>query len=105
MTRIDPTRTIELLARRLRLRGAAHPVAGAVAQAARGASCLAVAEFSEEMNLTVDLVTRAERGCVSFGLLPSQIGLAAAGTGADLFALAGLVREWCCSAESAASDG
>ena len=94
MSGIDPSLTIEHLARRLQRAGAAHPVAGAVAQAARGASRLPVAEFAILLDLASHSVETGERGEVPFGELPPPIGLAAASTGADLLALADLELVW-----------
>jgi hypothetical protein len=103
MNRIDPTLTIERLARRLRRAGAAHPVAGAVAQAARGASCLSLPQFSVLMDVSRQSVAMAEQGEVPFGELAPCIGRAAASTGADLLALADLELEWRAVAPEAVS--
>lgn len=94
MTPIDPTLVIERMARRLRSEGAAHPVAGAVAVAARGHARLAIAEFAGAVALSVEVVESAERGTVPFGELPAAIGAQAGETGADLLALADLEAEW-----------
>ena len=90
MSGIDPSLTIEHLARRLQRAGAAHPVAGAVAQAARGASRLAVAAFAVLLDLGQHLVERGGRGEVPFGELPPPVGLAASFAGADLLTPADL---------------
>ena len=94
VTGLDPTDVVEHFARRLRRLGAPHPVAGAVALAARGTTRLAAPDFSALVRLPVEVVGRAERGEIAFGELAPPIGAAAASTGADLLALADLAREW-----------
>lgn len=94
MTAIDPTVVIERMARRLRDEGAAHPVAGAVALAARGHACLPLPEFAASVGLAVENVRSAELGWVAFGELPAAIGAQVGETGADLLALADLEVEW-----------
>lgn len=94
MSSFDPTLTIERMARRLRSRGAAHPVAGAVALAARGSRRLGADDFAVEMGLLGDVVRSAERGDVPLGSLPTEIGALAFATGADLLALTDLERQW-----------
>ncbi len=94
MTRIDPTLVIERMARRIRTSGAAHPVAAAVALAARGHMRLDQIEFAANVGRSVDHVRSNEAGTVAFGDLPSEVGSAAASTGADLLALADLEKEW-----------
>ena len=94
MTHIDPTAVIERMARRLRARGAPHPVAGAVSLAARGHTRLDRADFAATVELLADTVDCAERGDVPFGSLPPEIGLIAAATGADLLTLADLETHW-----------
>jgi hypothetical protein len=94
MTGIDPTVVIERMARRLRADCAPHPVAGAVAVAARGHACLALHEFADVMCLPVEAVRSAELGLVAFGELPAAIGAQVGATGADLLALADLEVEW-----------
>lgn len=94
MTSIDPTLTIERLARRLRSGGADHPVAGAVALAARGATKLPLGDFARSVDLLPDVVVNAERGAVSLGDLPSEIGALAFAAGADLLSLTDLETAW-----------
>lgn len=94
MSPIDPTRTIERMARRLRSQGAPHPVAGAVALAARGTRRLGPEDFAVEVGLLADVVHAAEAGEVPLGRLPAEIGALAFATGADLLALTDLEREW-----------
>ncbi|MEZ5247176.1 MAG: hypothetical protein R2707_18965 [Acidimicrobiales bacterium] len=94
MSGIDPTVVIERMARRLRADRAPHPVAGAVALAARGHTCLTLHEFAAVVDLPAATVRSAELGCVAFGELPSAIGAQAGETGADLLSLADLEVEW-----------
>ena len=94
MTRIDPTLVLEHMARRLRTGGAAHPVAGAVALAARGHTRLDHIEFAADVGRSLELVSSNEGGGVAFGDLPSDIGMAVVAAGADLLALADLEKEW-----------
>jgi hypothetical protein len=94
MTPIDPTVVIERMARRLRAGGAQHPVAGAVAVAARGHARMALEVFAGAVELPAETVRSAELGDVAFGSLPAAIGAHAGATGADLLALADLEAEW-----------
>ena len=94
MTPIDPTIVIERMAGRLRSTGAPHPVAGAVAVAARGHARMGQHEFAQREGLSVSLVERAERGDTAFGQLPGPIASGVAATGADLLALADLEQTW-----------
>jgi hypothetical protein len=94
MTGIDPTIVIERMARRLRADRAPHPVAGAVALAARGHTCLPLDEFASSVGLPADEVRSAELGLVAFGELPAAIGAQVGAAGADLLALADLEVEW-----------
>ena len=94
MSKIDPTLTIARMAERLRSSGAAHPVAGALAQAARGTTRLAIGDYAEGVDRPRNEVERAERGEVAFGELALEVGMAVATTGADLLVLADLEQSW-----------
>lgn len=94
MIGIDPTVVIERMARRLRAEGAAHPVAGAVALAARGHARMDAGEYAEAVGLPVEVVGSAESGDISFGQLPATVGEQAGALGADLLALADLEASW-----------
>ena len=94
MTPIDPTLVIERMAKRLRSEGVAHPVAGAIAIAARGHLRMAQPEFAQAIDSSVEAVRSAETGFVPFGQLPGPIGRHAGATGADLLALADLESAW-----------
>lgn len=92
MSAVDPTRVIESLARRLGARRAEHPVAGALAQAARGRARLDQAGFAARVGVSVELVRACERGDVPLGDLPSRLGSLALELDADLLGLADLER-------------
>jgi len=94
MTSVDRTGLTEHLARRLRAEGASHPVAGAVALAARGSRQLTVSEFSTEFGVAVDAVRAAEAGQTAFAELPAEVGAVAESTGVDLLSLADLEQAW-----------
>ena len=94
MTPIDPTVVIERMATRLRSQGATHPVAGAIAVAARGHMRMGQCEFAVAVDLPVELVRSAETGAIPFGELPAAIGEHVGAAGADLLALADLEAAW-----------
>lgn len=94
MSAIDPTDVIERMAARLRSQGAAHPVAGAIALAARGHMRMAPDAFAHEVGLSADLVGSAESGDVAFSELPTVVGEKVARLGADLLVLADLESSW-----------
>ncbi len=104
MTAVDRTALTEHLARRLRADGALHPVAGAVAIAARGSRRLAIADFAANLDLPVEQVTAAEAGQTKFAAIPAPVGAIAASTGIDLLSLADLERRWRAAGESAAAN-
>lgn len=91
---IDPTLTIERLARRMHDASVPHPVAAAVAQAARGCARMSPTEFATLLGITTGAVERSEAGDVAFGDLLPQLGLAVAMSGADLLGLADLEAQW-----------
>ena len=94
MTRIDPTIVIERMAGGLRSAGAHHPVAGAVALAARGHVRLEQREFAGTVGCSVEHIRSTEIGDVAFGDLPAHVGDAAVVLGVDLLALADLEQAW-----------
>ncbi|MFT5203461.1 MAG: hypothetical protein ACI9C1_002861 [Candidatus Aldehydirespiratoraceae bacterium] len=94
MTSIDPTVVIERMARRLRSEGAEHPVAGAIALAARGHLRLDLDSYANTVGLPVADVGAAEAGEIPFGDLHRSLGLQAGVLGADLLALADLEVTW-----------
>jgi hypothetical protein len=94
MTAIDPTVVIERMAGRLRADGAQHPVAAALAIAARGHARLAPEEYAASVDLPIGLVDSAETGDVAFSDLPSTVGEQAGAMGIDLLALVDLEATW-----------
>ncbi|MFN3219877.1 MAG: hypothetical protein ACE367_25595 [Acidimicrobiales bacterium] len=87
----DLTRVCERLALQLHCRGASHPVAAAVALAARGHLGLDVDEFADVVDLTSDTVRRAEAGDIAWEELPDVLGsLLDSMPSVDLLALADL---------------
>ncbi len=94
MSGVDPTNVIERMASGLRSAGAAHPVAGAVALAARGHARLDQREFAASVGQSVDHIQSTEIGEIAFGDLPPHVGNTAAALGVDLLALADLENAW-----------
>jgi hypothetical protein len=94
MSGVDPTNVIERMASGLRSAGAAHPVAGAVALAARGHARLDQRDFAASVGESVDHVHSTEVGEIAFGDLPLHVGNTAAALGIDLLALADLENTW-----------
>ena len=87
----DLTRVCERLARHLDRSGATHPVAAAVALAARGHRGRDTDEFAGVLGLPVDTIRRAESGDIAWEELPDIIGdLLEAMPNIDLLALADL---------------
>lgn len=87
----DLTRVCERLARQLHRRGATHPVAAAVALAARGHRGLGTAEFAAAVGLSADTVRCAEAGDIAWEDLPDVLGaLVESMPSVDLLALADL---------------
>lgn len=99
----DATAMCELLAHRLHGKGASHPVAGAVALAARGHLGLRRPEFAALVGLELSEVQSSEEGEVPFGGLPREIGWVLDDIdGLDLLALADLSRAPRCGARTVA---
>jgi len=94
VTAIDPTVVIERMARRLRAEGAEHPVAAALAVAARGHARLTAHEYAASVGLPVDLIDSAETGGIAFSDLPMVVGEQTGAIGADLLSLADLEASW-----------
>jgi hypothetical protein len=87
----DLTRVCERLAHQLHRGGATHPVAAAVALAARGHLGLDIAEFAAAADLPIDTVRRAEAGDIAWEDLPDILGsLVESIPSVDLLALADL---------------
>jgi len=89
----DATAMCELLGRRLAVRGAPHPIAGAVALAARGHLGLDQKGFADLIGLGVTEISEAETGMVPFGRLPCELDWVLEDIeGLDLLALAAAAR-------------
>jgi hypothetical protein len=87
----DLTALCVRLAERLRSKGAAHPVAAAVALAARGAQGVDVEEFAAAAGCAADLLRAVEAGNVAFVDLPDELACAFARIpSANLFLMADL---------------
>jgi hypothetical protein len=88
---VDAVAFVERLAERLRSRGLRHPVAAAVAQAARGRHGGAADRWSQHTGLEPDRLAALEAGAVPFAELPDPVvGWL---TAAQLLQLAALDRE------------
>lgn len=93
----DATAMCEHLALRLQRAGAPHPVAGAVALAARGHLGVTMHEFAEMVGLGVADLGAIEGGSVPFGCLPRELGAVLDDIeGLDLLALADAARSTRC---------
>lgn len=99
----DLTRLCERVAADLRAAGVAHPVAAAVALAARGVAGVERERWAARLGLELVEVVAAETGEVPFGELDPAIGAAAHEAGLDLVVLADLARRW--STEGGAPGG
>ncbi len=87
----DLTRVCERLADQLDRRGAAHPVAAAVALCARGQVALDQQQFAHRFDMPLDTVVAAEAGDVAWENLADIIGeLLQLAPATDLLALADL---------------
>ena len=94
LLRRDATAMIERMAVHARTAGLEHPVAAAVALAARVSQLSGPEEFAERTGIPVTRLAEAEAGCLRFGELPQGYDTVLAGLGADLLSLADLDREW-----------
>lgn len=92
--RRDATAVVELLAVRARTAGVDHPVAAAVAQAARVSLLAGPEDFAERIGLPLDRLVEAESGAVRFGDLPIEFDPVLGSLGLDLLSLADLARAW-----------
>ena len=86
---LDMTIYCERLAERLRRKGVSHPVAAAVALAARGHRGVDTASFAAAIGMRAADLSAIEAGAVAFADLPDEVALAFAGIpSANLFLLA-----------------
>ena len=91
---LDMTLFCERLAERLRSEGVSHPVAAAVALAARGHRGVDVEPFALDIGVDARLLRQIEAGTVAFADLPDEIAFAfALIPSASLFLMADLERE------------
>ena len=91
---LDVTLFCERLAERLRSKGVTHPVAAAVALAARGHRGVDVQPFADAIGLSTPLLRQVEAGAIAFADLPDEVALAFARIpSASLFLMADLDSE------------
>ena len=91
---VDVTLFCERLAERLRSKGVAHPVAAAVALAARGHRGVDTDTFAVAIGIDADELRAIEAGTVAFADLPDELACAFAEVPtASLFLMADLERE------------
>ncbi len=88
---------MERLAQRVRAEGAAHPVAAALARAARMSVLEGAEDFARRIGIDVAAIHTAESGRLRFGALPAAYDHTFAALELDLLWLAHLEREWECS--------
>jgi hypothetical protein len=88
----DQSWACERLAERLHTQGFVHPVAAAVALAARGHAVADVASFAIELGVDVGYWRRLEAGEVPYELLPAVLRRRASAIPLDLVALAAVER-------------
>jgi hypothetical protein len=88
---VDMTMLCERLAERLRSQGVTHPVAAAVALAARGHHGVDVEQFARDIGVDVHELCDVEAGTVEFVDLPDELAWAFARIpSASLFLMADL---------------
>ncbi len=92
--RSDATAMVERMAVQARRGGAAHPVAAALASAARVSRLAPVEEFAERTGIPIARLVEAEAGAVPFGELPREYDSVFASIDVDLLSLADLERQW-----------
>jgi len=89
----DATAMCELLGRQLSGCGVPHPIAGAVALAARGHLGLDQHDFADLIGLGISDLAKAESGMTPFGRLPRELDWILEDIkGLDLLALAATAR-------------
>jgi len=88
---LDMTQVCERLAERLRSKGVAHPVAAAVALAARGHRAVDIERFAGAIGVDAHQLSQVEAGNVAFVDLPDELAWAFARIpSASLFLMADL---------------
>ncbi|MEM7141933.1 MAG: hypothetical protein AAF548_12970 [Actinomycetota bacterium] len=92
--RRDATALVERMAVQARTAGVDHPVAAAVARAARVSSLSGPEAFAERIGVSVVRLVESESGAVRFGDLPIAYDDTLGELGVDLLSLADLEAEW-----------
>lgn len=92
--RCDATAMVERMAAQARDGGAAHPVAAALASAARMSRLAGPEEFADRTGIPVARLVEAEAGSVPFGQLHAAYDPLFASLGFDLLSLADLESLW-----------
>jgi hypothetical protein len=94
LMRRDATAMVERMAVHARTAGVEHPVAAAVARAARVSELIGPEEFADRHGVPIARLVEAEAGTVRFGDLPSAYDAVLASLGIDLLSLADLEAGW-----------
>jgi hypothetical protein len=92
--RRDATAMVERMAVQARAAGVAHPVAAAVACAARVGALTGPEDFAERHGIPIAELSAAEAGLIRFGDLPRAYDPVLAALGLDLLSLADLDASW-----------
>ena len=92
--RRDATAVVERMAVQARAAGFRHPVAAAVALAARVSELADPATFAERHGIGAAQLAAAEAGTVRFGALPAAYDPVVVALGLDLLSLADLESTW-----------
>lgn len=92
--RRDATAMVERMAVQARRAGVDHPVAAALALAARVSRLAGPEEFAERTGVPIARLVEAEAGAVRFGELPRAYGPVLDVLGVDLLSLADLEAQW-----------
>lgn len=92
--RRDATAMVERMAVQARAAGLTHPVAAAVALAARVGNLAGPEEFADLTGIPLAHLAEAESGAVRFGELPAGYDGVLASLEVDLLSLADLEAEW-----------
>lgn len=94
LLRRDATAMVERMAAQVRAAGFGHPVAAAVALAARVSELTGAQEFADRHGVPLARLVEAEAGIVRFGELPQAYDPVLATLGIDLLSLADLEASW-----------
>ena len=94
LLRRDATAMVERMAVHARAAGVDHPVAAAVARAARVGALSGPQEFADRYGIPITRLEAAEAGTVRFGELSQAYDPVFAALGIDLLSLADLEASW-----------